>query len=79
MEVIKDKYNKVVLVAILLMLVLLAFMAEGCTTSRYSCKVTFQNGTVDYYELTYKPKKDAKAIEYDGETIIGVQSIEILK
>lgn len=39
-------------------------------------KVTFADGTTDYYELTYKPKQGATAIEYDGETILGVKQIE---
>ena len=51
----------------------------SCTPKAYPVKVTFRNGTTEYYELQYKPKHDAKAIEYDGQTIIGVESVEILK
>jgi hypothetical protein len=41
--------------------------------------VTFTNGDVEFYELNYKPKKGAKTIEFEGQTIMGVESIEIVK
>lgn len=50
--------------------------SAGCTPAKHVYKVTFDNGDVEYYELDYKPKKDAKAIEYDGETFLGVEKIE---
>lgn len=53
---------------------------DGCTINRrYIYKVTFENGKYDYYELTYKVKKGSKAIEYDGETIMGVKEFELVK
>lgn len=52
----------------------------GCAANKtYIYKVTFENGNYDYYQLTYKIKKGSKAIEYDGETIIGVKEFEIVK
>lgn len=52
----------------------------GCVANRtYTYKVTFENGNYDYYELTYKLKKGSKAIEYDGETIMGVKDFELMK
>lgn len=51
----------------------------GCAPRKYAYKVTFADGTVEYYELDYKPKSDAKAINYDDHTIIGVEQIEKLK
>lgn len=48
----------------------------GCTPSKHVYKVTFGNGDVEYYELDYKPKKDAKSIKCEGETILGIDKIE---
>lgn len=48
----------------------------GCSPSKLVYKVTFGNGDVEYYELDYKPKKDAASVEYEGETILGVDKIE---
>lgn len=53
--------------------------AQGCAHKRYVYKVTFKNGTYDYFDLNYKPKKGATSIEYNGETIIGVDSLEMIK
>lgn len=53
--------------------------AQGCAQKRYVYKVTFKNGTYDYFDLNYKPKKGATSIEYNGETIIGVDSLEMIK
>ena len=64
-----------------ILLAILFFFAfiSGCTAKRCIVKVNFTNGTYDYYDLNYKPKKDAKSIEYDGQTIIGIESIEYVK
>lgn len=51
-------------------------LASACTPAKHVYKVTFHNGDVDYYELDYRPKKDAQSIEYDGETILGVEKVE---
>ena len=50
--------------------------SAGCIPSKHVYKVTFGNGDVEYYELDYKPKKDAASVEYEGETILGVDKIE---
>ena len=42
-------------------------------------RVTFTDGTYDYYELNYRPANGATSIEYQGETILGVEKIEPLK
>lgn len=52
-------------------------LAPGCTATR-TYKVTFGNGDIDYYNLDYKPKKDAKSIQYEGETILGVEKLEAI-
>lgn len=62
------------LIAIVAMWVL-----SGCAPRKYAYKVIFRDGTVEYYELDYKPKNDTKAIEYEGHTIIGVEQIEKIK
>ena len=63
------------------MLLIVGFMVAAlcCTPKRYVYKVTFKNGTYDYFDLNYKPKKGATSIEYNGETIIGVDSLEMIK
>ena len=63
------------------MLLIVGFMIAAlcCTPKRYVYKVTFKNGTYDYFDLNYKPKKGATSIEYNGETIIGVDSLEMIK
>lgn len=53
-----------------------AALAASCTPVKHVYKVTFQNGNTDYYELDYKPKKDAKSIEYEGQSILGIEKIE---
>ena len=62
------------------MIIVFAIIAicSGCTAIR-PYKITFTNGNVEFYELDYKPKKGAKSIEFQGETILGVESIEIVK
>lgn len=59
----------------LIALVALWFLS-GCAPRKYFYKVTFNDGSVEYYELNYKVKPDAKAIEYDDETILGIDKIE---
>lgn len=58
------------------LLIISTLMLAGCTPVKHVYKVSFSNGEIEYYELDYKPKKDAKAIEYDGETIFGIEIIE---
>lgn len=62
------------------MIIILAILAiaTGCAATR-PYKVTFTNGDVEFYELNYKPKKGAKSIEYQGETILGIETIESVK
>lgn len=81
MNVIENRNNNYVLAVIgLLFLSLVLFIVlSGCAPHHYIYKVTFTNGEYEYYDLTYKPKADAKAIEYDGETLLGVERIERLK
>ena len=59
-----------------LLLVALMLPLAGCAPRKYTYKVFFENGDYEYYELNYKPLKDCRAIEYDGETIIGVERVE---
>jgi hypothetical protein len=79
MEVIEPKHEWVVIIAIVVLAVALALSIESCAPQHYTYKVTFKNGDYEYYDLTYKPKKDAKAIEYDGETLLGIDKIERVK
>ncbi len=51
-------------------------LLTACAPQRHAYKVTFENGDYEIYELNYKPKADAKAIEVDGETVLGVKKIE---
>lgn len=51
----------------------------SCTPINRVYKVKFTDGSVEYYHLDYKVKKDAKSIEYEGETILGIESIEEIK
>lgn len=76
-----DSKNDWILIALLAAaIVFICLGLEGCTaTKHYSYKVTFNDGSVEYYELPYKVKKGSKAIEYDGETILGVKETELLK
>ena len=76
MEVIKDKYNWVILTLIALAIVLICFLDISCTPHKYVYRVEFNNGEVEYFELNYKPKPDSKTIEYEGDVIIGVKKIE---
>lgn len=76
MEIIKDKYNWVVLLIIALMILLICFIDISCTPKKYIYKIEFFNGDIEYYELNYKPKNNSKSIEYNGEIILGVSKIE---
>lgn len=51
----------------------------SCTPTSRVYKVKFTDGSVEYYHLDYKVKKDAKSIEYEGETILGIEAIEEIK
>ena len=62
----------------LIALVAMWFLS-GCAPRKYAYKVVFRDGSVEYYELDYKAKAGATAIEYEGHTIIGVEQIEKLK
>lgn len=57
-----------------LALCVLPFVMLSCSPAVY--KVTFGDGTYDYYELKKRPAPDAKSIEVDGEVILGVKRIE---
>lgn len=72
------KSNLKICIVLLIILFVFCWLA-GCTPKAYAVKVTFSNGTSDYYELNYKPKKGAKSIEYEGNTILGIESVEIVK
>ena len=76
MEVIKEKYDWVVLTLIAMLIVLMCFFDISCTPKKYIYKIEFSNGDVEYYELNYKPRENSKSIEYNGETILGVSKIE---
>lgn len=54
-------------------------LCVACTPHRYVYKVTFKNGTYDYYDLPHKVKKGATSFDYEGETIIGVKQMELVK
>lgn len=73
--------NDWILIVLLVASIIFCFIGlEGCATTRiYPYKVTFADGTVEYFELPYKVKKDSKTIEYNGETILGVDSCEMIK
>lgn len=66
-------------VEVMLIALVTIWVLFGCTPRKYTYKVTFEDGTYDYYELTYKLTKGATAIDYDGETIIGVKEFEEVK
>lgn len=78
MDTQKRKTGFLILAAVLV-IVWLFTMAQGCTEKRYIFKVTFADGSYDYFELPYKPKQGAKSIDYHGETILGVDSIIPIK
>ena len=77
---VNEKNDWILIVILIFAFIFLAFGIDGCTANKlYSYKVVFENGNVEYYELTYKVKKDSKVIEYDGETIMGVKEVELIK
>ena len=59
-------------------ILLAVFALTGCMSTKHPYKVTFQNGEVEYFELDYKPAKNAKSIQYEGDEIMGVKTIEKL-
>lgn len=62
------------------MILIIALILTGCAAGRKAVyRVTFLNGDSEYYELDYRPKKNATSIEYEGETIIGVTEVELVK
>lgn len=61
----------------LLLIAIAAIIATACRPMRVY-RVTFSDGTYDYYELNYRPANGATSIEYQGETILGVEKIEKL-
>ena len=76
-----SKKNDWILIAILVAaMVFIAVSLDCCTTTKYyPYKVTFADGTVEYFELPYKVKKESKSIEYNGETILGVDTVELIR
>lgn len=76
---INDKNDWILIVLLIAAAVWLAFGIYGCAPRLYQYKVTFDDGSVDYYELKYKVKNDSRVIEYNGETIFGVKEVELLK
>ena len=79
METINKRFDGYVLLATALLLVALLIAIAGCAPRKYTYKVYFKNGDYEYYELNYKPLRDCSAIEYDGETILGVERVERVK
>lgn len=66
-------------VEVMLIALVTIWVLFGCAPRKYAYKVTFDDGSVEYYELTYKLKKGAKAIDFDDETICGVKEFEKVK
>ena len=66
-------------VEVMLIALVTMWVFFGCAPRKYAYKVTFTDGTVEFYELNYKVKPGAKAIEYDDETILGIETIEKVK
>ncbi len=62
----------------ILMIAAAGLLVQSCVSTK-TYKITFQNGDIEYYNLDYRPKKDAKSIEYGEETILGIKEIEIVK
>ena len=54
----------------------IVYVLVGCMPTKYAYKVTFTNGSVEYFELDYKPKQNATSITYENDVIIGVKKIE---
>ena len=61
---------------IIILLFISSALCCGCAPKTYSYKVIFQDGTVEYFELDYKPKQTVKSIDYNGETFLGVEAVE---
>lgn len=61
------------------LLLLSALTIIQCSSTSRVYKVKFTDGSVEYYHLDYKVKKDAKSIEYEGETILGIEAIEEIR
>ena len=59
-----------------LLIITAMLLLVGCAPTAHTYKVTFTTGDVEYFELYYKPKPDAKTIEYDDEVFMGVEKIE---
>lgn len=77
---VSEKNDWILIAMLVVAMVFIWVSLEGCTaTKHYSYKVTFNDGSVEYYELPYKVRKDSKTIEYEGETILGVKETELLK
>lgn len=77
---VSEKNDWILIALLVAAIVFICLGFEGCTTTKYyPYKVTFNDGSVEYYELPYKVKKDSKTIEYEGETILGVKETELLK
>lgn len=77
---VSEKNDWILIVLLIAAMVFIFIGLDGCTTAKvYPYKVTFADGTVEYFELPYKVKKDSKSIEYNGETILGVDTCEMIK
>ena len=62
-----------------LILAILAFALVGCVPSKRVYRVEFGDGSYEYYELDYRPKTTDRSIQYEGQTILGVEKIEQYK
>ena len=61
------------------LLILCLVLLCSCAPTKHTYRVVFENGEVEYFELNYKPKPNAKCVEYDGDVFFGVDSIQPLK
>lgn len=68
-----------VFVEVMLIVLVTMWVFFGCAPRKYAYKVTFTDGTVEFYELNYRVKPGAKAIDFDDETICGVKEFEKVK
>lgn len=62
-----------------IMVAVAVILVAGCKPIERTYKVTYKDGNYEYYNLNYRPKSNAKSIEYEGQTILGVESIEYVK
>lgn len=73
----KEIFKSNLRICFILIVILCIFCwLAGCAPQKHMYKVTYTDGDTEYFELDYKPDKDAKSIDYQGETILGVEKIE---